>query len=337
MKKLLFAGLLASTLSSHAASVVPFAAGERALSGGASAALPSPCSFSEKRLPEDTIVVAAGGYSGRPLEFQIDQSGNAATQFDVAVHADKPVALMLSAYAPTIWSIGWTRDTRVVAVFVTGYHRQAVAGLPRGTPVIVSSFTEKGVCGSQHISSERGLEWVNPAARAVFGKPATRVYARASGGLFDIVESSRPKTPYVTSLDVKPESFRDPTAPLAGQAGLRDAVARGLLRAVTSADIEQLQNAWRARAKAAEPANPPDVPPVAGVSGLPRPDAPGPYIPVSRTYVVVKSFTYPAGLTGANAATFIVPAGVPSPSGDSGHSRVFDLNKGLDCDGAQCR
>jgi hypothetical protein len=37
--------------------------------------------------------------------------------------------------------------------------------------------------------------------------------------------------------------------------------------------------------------------------------------------------TLPAGLYGANAATFYVLKGVPSPAGDQGEARIYDLNK----------
>lgn len=40
-------------------------------------------------------------------------------------------------------------------------------------------------------------------------------------------------------------------------------------------------------------------------------------------YVVRKAMTFPAGLHGANSATFIVPRGVPVPGGDPGHSCVL--------------
>src|SRR5207342_2739319 len=54
-------------------------------------------------LPADFRLLAAGAYQGRDLGFQIDQSGHSATQIDVVVTSrDKPVALMLGAYEPTI-------------------------------------------------------------------------------------------------------------------------------------------------------------------------------------------------------------------------------------------
>jgi hypothetical protein len=51
--------------------------------------------------------------------------------------------------------------------------------------------------------------------------------------------------------------------------------------------------------------------------------------------VVLKPFTYPAGLYGGNSATFLIPKGVPKPKGNSGHSSVYDFNT-LNCQGALC-
>ncbi len=323
--------------SALAQAVVPFGAGEAARLAGSNVSGSSPtCSFLDKKLPKDTIVVAAGAYSGRKLSFQIDQSGHEATQFDVAVHADKPVALLLGAYEPTVWAIGWTKGTRVVAVFATGYHRQAVAGLPKGVPVITSSFQDKSPCGYNYIGSDNGLAWVNPKARAVFGTEAIRVYNKAPNGLLDIVESKRAKTEYVTSPATTPESFRDRTAPLAGSAGLEDAVGKGLIRPVTSADIEMVREHYRANAPKS-PAGKPDVPPVAGASPRAAPEVQIPSISTYRGYVVLKPFVYPAGLYGGNMASFIVPKGVPAPTGNPGHSTVIDLNQAVACRGALCR
>lgn len=321
-----------------AQTTVAFPAGQKALENEATAAPRQAmgCSFTEAHLPKDTIVIAAGSYAGRALNFQIDQSGHQATQFDVAVHSDKPVALLLGAYEPTVWSIGWTRGTRVVAVFATGYHRQAVAGLPKGTPLIVSSYEEKGECGYSYFGSDSGLAWVNPKARSVFGIEATRVYNKAPGGLLDIVESTQPKTAYSTSPEVSPESFRDAKSPLAGTAGLEDGVAKGLLRPIGQADIDMVRAHYQANAPKS-PTGRPDIPPVAGASPSAGPEVRIPSISLHRGFVILKPFVFPAGLYGGNSASFIVPKGVASPSGNPGHSTVVDLNRNPPCAGVMCR
>ena len=293
------------------------------------------CAFPAASIPDDTIVIAAGSYEGRELPFQIDQTGHSANQFDVAVHADKPVALLLGAYEPSIWNISWSKGTRIVAVFASGHHRQEVAGLPAGTPVITSTSHGRGPCGSRYIGGESGLEWVNPMARRVFGRAATRVYAKAPGGRIGIVESARPAATYESSPDRPPESFRDRGAPLAGSPGLDQAVTRGLIRPANPQDIEAVRQHYRAMA-ARRGSGVVDVPPVAGSAA----DAPAqvriPRLSTFRGYVVLKPFVFPAGLFGAHAANFIVPQGVAAPSGNPGHSLVVDLNKPVPCSGPLC-
>jgi hypothetical protein len=51
---------------------------------------------------------------------------------------------------PSIWNIGWTRGTRILAVLVSGYHRQVVAGLEPQVPTLQSTFSNKGECGFFH-------------------------------------------------------------------------------------------------------------------------------------------------------------------------------------------
>lgn len=314
-----------------AAAVVPFVFGVAPREVVQPAPKASPCSFVGKGLPADLMVIAAGSYAGRKLNFQIDQSGHNATQFDVAVHAERPVALLLAAYEPTVWSVGWTENTRIAAVFVTGYYRQVVAGLPKNVPVITSSFAEKAPCGYHII--DRSLSWVNPKARRIFGVEVTRVYDKAPNGVLDIVESERPKTGYMTSPEVTPESFYDKDAPLAGHAGLAVAVAKDLLRKVTAADIEVVQAHYQARAPRNATGRP-DIPPVAGEKPGEAPKVQIP--PIRDGYVVLGPFEYPAGLNGGHASAFVVPKGVPRPTGNPGHSTVVDLNSPVLCAGPAC-
>jgi hypothetical protein len=308
--------------SSASAQLVPFNVGTSSPA----------CIFEAKNLPSDMIVVAGGSYSGRPLTVQIDRSGHAATQFDVAVHSDKPVALLLGAYEPAIWNIGWTKSTRIVAVFATGYHRQVVAGLPKDVPVITNSMAEKGPCGTNYNVSE--LSWLNPKSRELFGKEVTRVYLKAPKGVLDITESTQPKGALVTSAYRSPESFVDKSAPLAGEAGLKAAVAKGVLRPISPGDQVMVEAAFRAKAVARAKAIPSvTLPPVAGAEPVASVQAPR--VSSHKGYVVLKQFEYPAGLYGAHLANFIVLKGVPEPTGTPGHSSVINLNT-LTCTGPLC-
>lgn len=284
----------------------------------------SACGFPELSLPSDFSVLAAGAYSGRKIAFQIDQSGHEGTQIDVAVNSpNKPVVLMLGAYEPTIWNIGWSKETKILAVLVSGYHRQAIAGLEKNVPQLNSSYDNRGPCGSFYVTKDN-LSALNPIARRVFGRPVEMVFLAEKGKVV-IGESLQNDTKLITSPETAPISFYDKDAPVAGPAGLENAVRLGLLRKATEADAEAWANAVMQNSPQ------PDIPPVAG-SGIPKPPRPI----MHNAYVVLKSFTYPAGLYGGHSATFMIPKGIPRPSGNPGHSAVYDFNT-LNCKGPLCR
>lgn len=296
--------------------LVPFTAGGTA----ADAPGPARCEIPGLTLPEPFVVYAAGAYSGRKLDHQIDQSGHQATQIDVAVdEPSAPVVLMLGAYEPTVWNIGWSPRSRIAAVMVSGYHRQVIAGLPSSVPRLISSHDNKGACGYFYVSESR-LEQLNPLARRLFGQPVARAFVARDGV---VAVGTGESTGLVTDAAQPPEQFRDASAALAGEAGLRDAVAKGLLREARSSDVD----AWTI---AYDAANRRDVPPVSGGSPTPR----GEYR-MHNGYVVLGAMQIPAGLYGAHAATFIVPPGVPRPTGDPGHSRILDHNT-MTCVGLTC-
>lgn len=280
------------------------------------------CRFAGLSLPPDTKIYAAGAYAGRDLVYQIDQSGHQATRIDVAVNLPAtPVVLLLGAYEPTVWNIGWAQRTRIVAVLASGYHRQAFAGLPEGIPTLISSHDNKGPCGYFYVSTDK-LDEVNSVARRLFDRDVDRVYVAKDGRV--TVGNDVGSGLAMVTAGRTPDSYRDPDAPLAGTADLDAAVRKGLLRPATQADAQ----AW-ASARAARPGQP-KLPPVAGI-GHPSPRPPE----LFRAYVVLGPMTFPAGLFGADAATFFVPKGVPTPSGNPGHSAIYDYNT-LDCRGAIC-
>lgn len=282
------------------------------------------CEFPSLQLPADLRIYAAGGYSGRERKFQIDQSGHTATQFDIVVNSPKQsVALLLGAYEPTIWNIGWTKGTKIVAVLVSGYHRQAVAGLDSTVPVLNSSYDNKGSCGYFYVDNAQNSA-LNPMSRKLFNKPVNLVFPGDQSGKIVIGEPIAAGTTVVTSAARTPESFRDQNAPLAGKAGIEDAIAKGLLRLASRSDAD----AWVAAVIANSPK--PDTPPIAG-QGIPKPPKPS----VHDAYVVLKQFAYPAGLYGGNSVTFLILAGVPKPTGNPGHSAIYDFNS-LRCQGPGC-
>ena len=113
-------------------------------------------------------------------------------------------------------------------------------------------------------------------------------------------------------------SGRAPPALPPSRAGLAEAVRTGRLRLGNAGDIDTWKRSYRVKTGR-------DV----GKSfdgmlrGLP-------------TYVITRELTLPAGLTGANLAVFVRPAGAPFPRGDAGHSVILDVASGA-CQGSLCR
>lgn len=279
---------------------------------------PTTCIFPDINLPKNFVVFAAGAYSGKKTDFQIDQSGHPATQFDVAVNYDaKPVVLMLGAYEPTIWNIGWTPNTNIVAVFASGYHRQALAGLKESVPYLISTYDNKGMCGSGHITPENPAAF-DALARKLFNRPVETVFP-TSNGVVVIGSPIKPNTQLLTSSSKTIESLIDKSAPLAGPAGLKDAVAKGFLRTAVQDDIQ----AWIDAITARNETKPSEI--FTKKFNLP-----------SNSYVVLKPFTFPAGLYGGNSANFFIPKGAAIPTGNPGHCTIFDFNM-LTCTGPSCR
>jgi len=280
---------------------------------------PASCTFPAP-IPANATVLAAGEYGGRPTGFQIDQSGHEARQIDVAVNATrKPVVLMLGAYEPTVWNIGWSRGTRIVGVFVSGYHRQAVAGLPRGTPVLNSSYDNRGPCGYFYVKSlERDA--LDLVALRALRRPVDQVFLSSKGRVV-VGDRLDERTRLLTSGDVTPDSLRPKNAPLAGPMGIEEAVSQGILRAATQDDILKWDTARQIPADA-------ETQPVGGPREVKRRN-------MSNAYVVLKPFKVPAGLYGAHAAAFFVPQGVPLPTGELGHSTLLDFNS-MTCRGSLC-
>lgn len=281
------------------------------------------CELPGLELPADTLVYAAGNYSGRELDVQIDQSGHQATQFDVLVNSpERPVVLLLGAYEPSIWNIGWTKGSEILAVLAVGYHRQVVAGLPAETPLRTSSYEDKGPCGYLYVD-EKYRSQLNPLAQRVFKRNVDLVY-QISNGAMVVGEPLLQDTVQLTSTDTPPQSFIDPNLPKAGPAGLADAVEKGLMRPANDADIA----AWQAiEAKKASKLDH-DLPPMASPSAPPE-------MFVHNAYVLLKAQRLPAGLYGAHLATFFLPKGVSYPEGELGHSTLYDFNtercKGVGC------
>lgn len=185
------------------------------------------CGFSTIEFAENLIVYAGGAYSGVKTNFQIDQSGSQATRFDVAINSpDAPVALILGAYEASVWRIKWTENTKILAVYAMGNHRQIVTGLPNNVPVITSSSWEKPNCHDNLYISPKTVSKINPIAKYLFDKRASLV-ALAKNGKLVFGSAFSSTTALFTNADNTVEDYIDPSMPLAGPAGLDDLVSKG--------------------------------------------------------------------------------------------------------------
>jgi len=211
---------------------------------------------------DNMVVYAGGAYSGKKINYQIDQSGHQATQFDVIVNSpNEPVALILGAYEPSIWNITWTEGTYIEAVVVTGYHRQAVAGLSNDIPILNSSYDNKGPCQYMYVAN-KNIKKINPLSNKVYEKNVKMVYYAENGNIV-FGKQVNEHTKLLSSKDNPPNSFVNKSNPLAGEAGLEDLVSKGMLRHSNSSDInrwaQQKEEAYKKILKAKNE----ELPPVA--------------------------------------------------------------------------
>ena len=272
------------------------------------------CTNFSNRVPKDAVIYAGGAYSGRKLGYQIDQSGHEATVFDVFVHnPGRNVVLALGAYEPSVWNIRWSPGTVVAAVLVSGYHRQAIAGVDDNVPKLESSYDNRGACGYFYFDSANPHQ-ADSMVRTMFGRSADTYYL-ASNGRIDLGLPGLPEAQYVQSSANPMASFRDKGALAAGQAGIEQLLRDGSLRRATPEDQVAWRQAW-AKARNLPQIDVAGSPPGTGSIGW----------RAERTYVVLKPMTFPAGLFGAHMVTFIIAPGVVRPEGNPGHSQVLDMN-----------
>lgn len=287
------------------------------------------CAFKDLQMPADLAVYGAGAYAGKRLGKQIDDSGHDATSMKIVVNETKrPVALVLGAYEPTVWNIKFTKGTKIHAVMLSGYHQQVITGLPKDTPLLVSTFQNREKnpdCGYVYFSEDQ-VKKLNPLSRKLFNKPADMFYPARDG--VAVIGTEVYNVADLIDMPEEPVAFTQKDEVLSGKMGLQAAIDKGLIRQANPSDNEAWLDALEKEKKKIPDF---DVPPVAGKTVrdyLPRisisPDA----------YVVLKDFVYPSGLYGGHSAIFIIPKGVKRPSGDPGHSSVYDMND-LSCGGAR--
>ncbi len=82
----------------------------------------SNCDFSSVNLPPDLTVFKVTANNG--LQVTADPSVKNKEPINVIVNSKNPVALIAYAYDSTLWKIKWSENTKIAAIFATGYYPQ---------------------------------------------------------------------------------------------------------------------------------------------------------------------------------------------------------------------
>ncbi len=99
------------------------------------------------------------------------------------------------------------------------------------------------------------------------------------------------------------------------QLALDEAVRKGVIRKATPEDVKAFRDAYIEKKYTRKNLPVPSTENALSVSK----------IDLSRAYVVLKKFTYPSGMINENRVVFIIPKGVSEPSGEFGHSAIYDF------------
>jgi hypothetical protein len=255
-------------------------------------------------LPEDIEVHVIGRYRGeKELDIQLGSSGHMVTEIEVVVNeTDDPVVLVLTAYDPVVWKVGTTPGADLAAVLVSGYHSQALLGIPHDLPHRVISGEQSLGCkpfSASGAADAASIEW------DIF---------RLTGHKIDRFYSESPETgfriggdPYFRSSNVSFSSdlslddydVYEGEIP-AGPRGVDELQRQGKIRLATQKEIDEWMNGAREQ-------NP---------EMYAR-------LYLGTTYVVMERIELPPGLFGGNSRTFIIPAGIPKPDGPKGHCQFY--------------
>lgn len=249
-------------------------------------------------LPQDVELHFIGRYQGvQQLDVQLGDSGHLVRQIDVVVaKTKKPVVLVLTAYDPVVWRVGLTESASLAGVYVSGYHTQALLGIPESTPHRVLSGEQSSGCEAfRATNSGEGAE-VSTKVLARTGHPVDHFHFESPTEYFVVGGTHDTKLEdahYTEELSLDDYSVYRGEIP-AGTRGLDELARLGRIRPATAADLQAFRDGGGELAASEENF-------------------------LENVYVVLEPITLPPGLFGAHSRTFIVPLGVPAPEGPKGH------------------
>ncbi len=117
------------------------------------------------------------------------------------------VVLALGAYEPSVWRIHWTPATVIAGVFVSGYHRQAIAGLPQGVPVLNSSYENKSPCGYFYLEKNNARK--SKVMMQKFFEKSAKTYSLAANGHIDFGQPTASNEIFMQSTVTTVKSYKN--------------------------------------------------------------------------------------------------------------------------------
>ena len=303
--------------------------------------LPASCIFPGLALPPETEVYAVDGRVGRPLGWSIDyDQGRDPTLIKVAVNSPQaPVALILGAYEPNVWQIGWTEGTEIMAVAVIGQYRQAVSGLPPEVPVAMGGWSgepgRNAFCGLVDFSNRSNSVRLNEVSRRLFGRKFTGL-VRSGNSRIVIGQILKSDTKVMTSRNLASGDFKTPSDSPEGEAGLTEALRRGLIKPATWVELRQWRRAAFEREKREAEAEGRTLPAVFDNTG----GGSGAEYLIKGFLVVSPDFVVPdrLKLSGNIMFNFFVPPGMDRPAGPLGkQTRLLFMADGTELSGSPAR
>jgi hypothetical protein len=274
-------------------------------------------------LSNDFDVVAVSASRGStPLDVAIDLSGHDVAREEIVVgRTPKPVVLLLMGYDPIVWNIGRTEGARIAGVLAQGVYRQAVIGLP--SSVLMTSYsTADGPNACRYFRVERpeGADYsaVQRRVKELFGRRIA-TFLHAKGGKHFAIGEVGGDIVYSPDTNLQSVALPENVMP-GGKFGIKRLMQEGAIRAATSEEVAAWVKGAAARLGQPEAAY------------RRRVDS---RLSSDMVYVVLKPFDLPEGLAGANARTFILPAGAAKPGGPQGHCTFLQM-EGFQCYGVGC-
>ncbi len=273
---------------------------------------PPPLCELPKLLP--TVEVNAVGLraASRPTPVQIDPKGAETRQADLSVTVtEAPVLLVLSAHDPVVWNIRLHPKATLAGVLATGHRPQAVAGVPEGVPVIINTDARRD-CGWEPVTALQagpGVARLQDLVKSMTERELSTFQAAEGEPEIVIGPLERlAELPPDDGMPALPPGLDEAALIPPGADGLARLVHDGFLKPAKSEDIQ----AWLdgANDRYGKWLKAPLTADLIAAKG-----------PVYR--VVKAPPAFPAGLSGKQAATFLVDAKLPYPLGPAGQSRFF--------------